>query len=187
MRMPGSGMLSWLTIAATFKWAQGQLQVLKASTTELIANDALYLSVLITENTAEDSNVVPLQRFAAADMLLFQNKDKEAETLLDSIATAFPKHPLNDDILLLHATIETKHHDYTKALTYLALIIEKYKEDVLGDDAVYRSAVIYDEDLHQPEQAKKFYEQLIIDYPGSTYVQSARQALALLSAGTPAP
>ena len=33
-----------------FKWAQDQLSVLKASTTELIANDALYLSVLITEN-----------------------------------------------------------------------------------------------------------------------------------------
>ena len=33
-----------------FSWAQAQLSVLKASTSELIANDALELSVLITEN-----------------------------------------------------------------------------------------------------------------------------------------
>ncbi|MBS1688391.1 MAG: tetratricopeptide repeat protein, partial [Bacteroidetes bacterium] len=80
-----------------FNWAQYQLSILKASTTELIANDALYLSVLITENIGPDSNYVPLLRFAHADLLLFQNKDKEAETLLDSLSSAFPKHPLNDD------------------------------------------------------------------------------------------
>jgi TolA-binding protein len=38
--------------------------------------------------------------------------------------------------------------------------------------------------LHQNDQAKHFYEQLIIDYPGSTYVQSARQKLADLNNGT---
>src|SRR5690606_27702483 len=84
-----------------FQWAQTQLTVLKSSTTELIANDALYLSVLITENTPPDSNITPLLRFAHADLLLFQNKTKEADLLLDSIATTFPENPLQDDILML--------------------------------------------------------------------------------------
>ncbi len=160
-----------------FQWAQEQLSVLKASTSELIANDALYLSVLITENTAKDSINVPFQRFAYADLLLFQNKDKEADALLDSIATSFPKHPLNDDILMLHAKIADKHHDYIKELDYLKIIYEKYGKDVLGDDAVYQTAIIYDKDLNKPGEAKKYYEQLIIDYPGSTFVQSARKRL----------
>lgn len=160
-----------------FDWAQKQLSVLKASTSDLIANDALYLSVLITENV-EDSNTVPLQRYAYADLLLFQNKDKEAETLLDSLSKVFPKHPLNDDIIMLRAQIARKHHDFAKAIEYLKFIYEKYGKDVLGDDAVYRMGEIYQNDLHQNAEAKQWYEQLLIDYPGSTYTQLARQHLA---------
>jgi tetratricopeptide (TPR) repeat protein len=159
-----------------FTWAQRQLSVLKASTSELIANDALYLSVLITENVP-DSNYYPLQRFAYADLLLFQNKDKEASALLDSISTAFPQHPLNDDILMLRAKIAEKHRDYTQALAYLKQVYEQYGKDVLGDDAVFKTAEIYEKYLKQNDQAQHFYEQLIIDYPGSTYVQTARQRL----------
>lgn len=168
-----------------FEWAQDQLNVLKASTSELIANDALYLSVLITENITEDSNYVPIRRFAHADLLLFQNKDKEAEILLDSIITAFPEHPLKDDILMQKAKLAVKHLDYNKALTYLKEIQDKYAKDVLGDDAVFTTAEIYREYLHQNSDAQKYYEQLIIDYPGSTYVQIARTRLNELS-GIPA-
>src|SRR5690606_21283346 len=119
-----------------FKWAQTQLSVLKASTSELIANDALYLSVLITENIPPDSNLIPLERFAYADLLLFQNKDSEAASLLDSISRAFPEHPLKDDILMLHSQIAVKHKDYPKALNYLKEVFEKYDKDVLADDAL---------------------------------------------------
>lgn len=169
-----------------FKWAQEQLSILKAATSELIANDALYLSVLITENT-QDSNTYPLSRFAYADLLLFQNKDKEAETLLDSIATAYPKHDLQDDILMLHARLEEKHHNYPKALEYLATILDKYKDDVLGDDAAFKSAEIYLTQLHDKDKAQKYYEQVLIDYPGSTYVQTARKRLAELKPDKPVP
>ena len=164
-----------------FVWAQRQLSILKASTSELIANDALYLSVQITENV-EDSNYVPLERFAYAGLLLFQNKDKEAEALLDSINIAFPKHPLNDDIIMARAELALKHHDYNKALAHLKTIYEKYGQDVLGDDAVFKIAEVYQNNLHQSDQAKHYYEQLIIDYPGSTYIQTARQRLAELNA-----
>lgn len=159
-----------------FDLAQKQLNILKSGTSNLISNDAIDLSVLITENV-EDSNTVPLQRFAAAGLLMFQNKDKEAETLIDSIKAAWPKHPLADDIVMMHATLATKHRDFGKALTYLKEVVDKYGKDVLGDDAVFRTAEIYDQELHQPVEAKKYYEQLIIDYPGSTYVQTARQRL----------
>lgn len=166
-----------------FDWAQRQLTRLKSATSELISNDAIDLSVLITENV-QDSNIVPLQRFAYAGLLLFQNKDKEVENLLDSISKAYPKHPLSDDILMMRADIALKHHDYNKALGYLKNIYDQYGQDVLGDDAVYKMATIYQDALHQNDQAKHYYEQLIIDYPGSTFVQSARQKLAELNNGT---
>lgn len=170
-----------------FSWAQGQLSVLKASTSELIANDALYLSVLITENITPDSNLLPLQRFAYADLLLFQNRDQEAAQLLDSLNQHFPEHPLQDDILMLDAKLAQKHGEYDKALSYLKTIYEKYGKDVLGDDAVFKTAELYETFLKQPANARKFYEQLIVDYPGSTYVQTARQRLSQLSQSTDTP
>lgn len=164
-----------------FEQAQGQLSVLKASTSELIANDALYLSVLITENVPPDSNLVPLQRFAYADLLLFQNKDQAASLLLDSIAQAFPKNPLADDILLLHSKIALKHKAYTAAIDYLKQIIEQHGKDVLADDAVFQIASIQQYALNNKVEAQRFYEQLIIDYPGSSFVQAARNKLKELS------
>lgn len=160
-----------------FEWAQRQLTILKTATSQLIANDAIYLSVLITENV-EDSDIVPLQRFAYAGLLFFQNKDNEATEVLDSINKAYPKHPLNDDILMVRADMAIKHQQYDKALEYLKTIYEQYKEDVLGDDAVFKMAEIYQNNLHQNDKAKNYYEQLIIDYQGSTFVQIARQRLA---------
>jgi tetratricopeptide (TPR) repeat protein len=168
-----------------FKWAQGQLKVLKASTTELIANDALHLSVLITENMP-DSVTDALSRFAYADLLLFQNKDKEASALLDSIATAFPKHPLQDDILMLHAKIADNHRDYTTALNYYERVANKYNDDVLADDALFKMAQLYELKLKKTAEAKQAYEDLIVRYPGSTYVQVARRKLNELQTVTPA-
>ena len=170
-----------------FKWAQLQLKVLKAATSELIANDALYLSVLITENTIDSSDTTSLKRFAYADLLLFQNRDKEAEVLVDSIAKAYPKTSLQDDILMLHARISDKRRDYTKELEYLAAILDKYKDDVLGDDAMFKTAEIYANNLNDKDKAKKYYEQLLIDYPGSTYIQTARKKLAELNSGQAMP
>jgi predicted Zn-dependent protease len=165
-----------------FNWAQLQLSVLKASTSELIANDALNLSVLITENTP-DSNTAALSLFARADLLLFQNRYADALKVLDSISVLYPKHALTDDVLMLRAALAQKRHEYDKALEYLAAVMNDHAKDVLGDDAVFKTAEIYERALNKPDEAKKFYEQLIIDYPGSTYVQIARGKLSAIGGG----
>jgi tetratricopeptide (TPR) repeat protein len=132
--------------------------------------------------------MVPLERFAYADLLLFQNKDKEAEALLDSISIAFPKHPLSDDILMLRAKLAQKHRDYLQALDYLKKVYEPCKDcgkdDLLRDDALFRTAEIYERFLKKPDQAQVFYERLIMEYPGSTFVQSARVKLLELQNST---
>ncbi len=166
-----------------FKWAQGQLAVLKASTTELIANDALALSVLITENIPADSNLTPLLRFAAADLLLFQNRTVESDQLLDSIGRVFPESNLQDDIYLLRAQIAEEEGRNADAITYLEKIREGYGQDVLGDDAVFRLAKLYDEVLKDKNRAQHYYELLITEYPGSTYIQTARTRYHQLGVG----
>lgn len=166
-----------------FKWAQRQLAVLKASTSELIANDALYLSVLITENIPVDSNITPLLRFAAADLMLFQNKTKASDLLLDSIATTFPETPLQDDIYLLRSKIAEEDGRHADAIAFLEKILSEYGQDVLGDDAAFRLARLYDEVLKDKPKALQYYEMLVVEYPGSTYIQTARTRYHKLKSG----
>jgi tetratricopeptide (TPR) repeat protein len=169
-----------------FKWAQGQLDVLKASTSELIANDALNLSVLIIENNPPaDSNITPLLMYARADLLEFQNKDEEANNTLDSIATVFPQHPLQDDILMTKARIAEKKHDYNEAAMYYQKIVTGYADDILADDALFNLASINEYFFSNTDEAKRLYEQLIIKYPGSTFINQARKRYRILRGDKP--
>lgn len=158
-----------------FKWAQDQLSVLKASTSELIANDALALSVLITENTPADSDYTALRRFAAADLLLFQNKLPEADALLDSVSKAYPKSDLQDDILMKRSVLLVRRQQYNEALALLEKVVKDYGTDVLADDALYQEGIIYETYLSQPTKAKEAFERLLVDYPGSTLAAEARK------------
>ena len=57
-----------------FEWTQTQLEALKSSTSELISNDAINLSVFIIDNLGMDTSETPMQMFAHAELLMYQNK-----------------------------------------------------------------------------------------------------------------
>ncbi len=159
-----------------FKYAQMQLDILKASTTELISNDAIDLSVLITENNPiKDSDDTPLRIFAQADLLIYQNKFKEGLHYLDSLAAEYPSHPLLDNILMKRSEIAMGKREYNEAALYLQKIIDQHGEDVLADDALYQLAMINEEHFNNKDEAKRLFEKLILDYPGSTFAERARK------------
>lgn len=167
-----------------FGWAQAQLDVLKGATAKLIANDAMDLSLLISDALAIDSNVTPLMIFARADLLAFQNKDSAAITTLDSINTLFPNHALADDILYQKANIELKHAKYNEAAIFLETIVKEYGYDILGDDALFKLADLNENQFKNIEKAKELYQQLMEQYPGSLYVVEARKRFRKLRGDT---
>lgn len=158
-----------------FLWAQAQLDVLKSATEKLIANDAMYLSMLITDNLAIDSNAAPLLIYARADLLAFQNQDSLSMITMDSITKLYPDHSLADDILFTKYKIMLKQGKYKDAAGYLQQIIDKYPTDILGDDATFRLAQLYDGQLNDKEKAKSLYEDVLKKYPGSMFVVDARK------------
>jgi len=157
-----------------FEWAQAQLDVLKGATSKLIANDALELSLLISDNTV-DSNYVPLAMFSRADLLSFQNKDSLALLTLDSINKEFPGHSLSDDILFKRYKIDFKTSKFQLAAEKLDLIILNHSDDILGDDAVFKLAELYEKKFNEIEKAKKLYQDVLLNYPGSLYTVEARK------------
>ncbi|MEA3495906.1 MAG: tetratricopeptide repeat protein [Bacteroidota bacterium] len=157
-----------------FEWANDQLDILKASTSELIANDALQLSMLIQDNLGLDSTDHALKMYARADFYLFKNNFNSATTTIDSIFLKFPQHSLSDDALFLKGRIQLKQKHFEKAIENFQNVYKNYPDDILADDALYKTAIIYEQFLNNNEEAFKIYEKIILDYPGSVFVVNAR-------------
>jgi tetratricopeptide (TPR) repeat protein len=158
-----------------FEWAAAQLNVLKAATSQFISNDAIYLALLITDNTTMDTSTEALAMFARADLLLFRNRTEEALLTLDSIELQFPFHSLTDDILHRKAQLRIKANDYEGAMALLTRLYENYAEEVLADDALFQMATIYQDHLAQPQRAMELFQEMLIKHPGSLLTAEARK------------
>ena len=163
-----------------FDWAQEQLKVLKNSTSELIANDAINLSVFIIDNLGMDTDTRAMSMYADAELLLFQNRDADASIKLDSITLLFPGHALYDDIEYSKAQIYVHKREFTKAIPLLEDIIKTYGKDLKGDDATFLLAEINEKELHNTEKAKDLYKSIITDYNSSLLVIEARKRFRTL-------
>ncbi len=158
-----------------FAYAKSQADVLKASTSQLIANDALNLSLLISDNLQSATDSLALKMYADAELLNFQNQTSRALLKLDSIPVAYPNNSLLDDIIMLKSKIYLKNNDFKSAVNMLKEIIAQHTGSIWTDDAIFTLGNLYENKLNDPEQAKILYQKLISDFPGSMYTTEARK------------
>jgi tetratricopeptide (TPR) repeat protein len=158
-----------------FEWAQIQLDVLRKSASQLIANDAMQLSLTIRDNSLEDSTQTALKKYARADLMSFQEKDNEAIDALEDIITNHKGEKIEDEALLKQGELYEKTKQFKKAEANYLKLIEFYNDDILADDAHFRLAKLYEEQLNQPEKAKELYEQIIFNFADSIYFVEARK------------
>jgi tetratricopeptide (TPR) repeat protein len=163
-----------------FQWAQAQLGILKGATSELVANDALKLSVFIMDNLGLDTTTTTMEMYASAELLAMQNKKDAALIALDKILTQFPNHALVDDIYFKKSTILLTQRKYKKAIENLELLLVNHSEDILADDAIFRIGEIYQKDLNNNEKAMEFYKRIITDFSNSVLVVEARKRFRTL-------
>lgn len=163
-----------------FDWAQAQLNVLKGSTTKLIANNAMKLSLLITDNMGLDTSTMAMEMYAKAEWLVFQNKLDESNLLLDSILTIFSGHTLSDEILYKQAEIQIKKKNFTKAVLLLEKISTDFSFDILADDALFQWAELLEKKLNDKTKAQELYEKIVLDYSDSIYTVEARKRFRAL-------
>ncbi|MFA4851851.1 MAG: tetratricopeptide repeat protein [Bacteroidales bacterium] len=158
-----------------FEWAKAQLDVLKAATSKLIANDAMELSLLISDNSETDSTYMALGMYAGADLLIFRNKPDDGLLTLDSLLAKYPNHSLSDEVYYKKADVYLKKGLNDSAVVYYQKIIDKYWFDILGDDAMFRLAALYEDVYKDSKKAMDMCEKLMTIYPGSTYAVEARK------------
>jgi tetratricopeptide (TPR) repeat protein len=167
-----------------FEWASHQLKVLKSASSQLIANDALDLFLLISDNTVEDSLQVALKKFAHADFLLFQNKKQEALEKFQLLLKEHKGEDIEAVTLVRIGKIYEKQSDFIKALENFNAIITNHKESIYIDEALYYSAEIYNIHLNDPEKAKPLYEEMIFKHEDSIFYVDSRNKYRKLRGDT---
>ena len=163
-----------------FDWAETQLKVLKSSTSQLTANDALDLQLLISDHKASDSLHTALKLYAKAEVLTLQNKPTEAISVLESILENHKTDPIIDQALLAQAQLYESEKMYSNAEANYIRIITAYKDDILADDAYFYLAELYRLHLNQPEKAKLNYETIIFNHEDSIHFVAARKQYRIL-------
>lgn len=158
-----------------FDWANTQLSVLKSSTSQLIANDALDLHLLILNNIGQDSLKRPLELFARAQLLSYQNKTGQSIDTLQIILDDFKGSAVEDDALVFQAELYAGLRQYKKAEANYLTVMSNYDKSILIDKAVYRLAQLYQTELNRPDLAKEYYEKILFNYPSSIYLVDARK------------
>lgn len=172
--------------AGEFNWAKAQADILKGATSKLIANDALDLSMVISDAIGVDSTQeAPLQLFATAELMILQHHYEEAIKVLDSINSNFSNNNLGDDIFFKKAQIYSTQNKFTDAETMYKNVVEFYPEGLYADDSQYKLAELYELKLNDKEKAKTAYQDLLVKYPGSIYTVEARKRFRNLRGDTP--
>lgn len=157
-----------------FAWAQTQLDVLKAATSKLIANDAMTLSLIIGDNLEYDPDGKELNRLARADYKIYQHKEDQALLILDSIC-------LDGNLiskphaLYRKAEIIEKRKEYAEADSLFLQIVAEFPDSYMADDALMKAALLEHHQLKAREAAKEHYELLIDQYPTSLYTAQAKK------------
>jgi tetratricopeptide (TPR) repeat protein len=163
-----------------FDWARAQLDVLKAATSRLIANDAMRLSLTIQDNIGTDGNTLPLQMYARAEKLGFMNQYEASLAVLDSVVMLFPNHPIHDDVMYAKAKIELKRGNYKGADSLLSDLLDRFPGGLLADEALLERARLHDEVFEDKGKAMQLYQKLFSGFPGSLHAATARNRFRYL-------
>ncbi|MTI29855.1 tetratricopeptide repeat protein, partial [Xanthovirga aplysinae] len=158
-----------------FELALSHLDILKEATSREIANNAMELSLRIKDNTVFDTTAAAMKSYAAIELLLFQNQKEMALKKLEELLKTYPGHTLTDEIWWLQANIFQDLGDFDQVVNKLKLIVDNFPEDILGDDAAYLLAKVYEENLADENKAMELYQNFLITYKGSIYVPDARK------------
>ena len=157
-----------------FEWAQAQLNILKGATSELIANNAIQLSVFITDNLGLDSNTDAMMGYAAIELLVAQHRLNEAITSLNAWEQVYDEHVLMDNALVMRAEIYEKQRNPEAAIRTYNRLLERFESSILCDNVHWALAELYQK-REEHERVKEHCLAILTDFPDSRLVNSARE------------
>lgn len=166
-----------------FDWALKQVKVLKASETQLIANDALELFLLITDNNQVDSTYAALTAFAKADFKKFQRKTQASIEAFEQLKKDFPNDVINEPGAIRLGQLYTEEGKIQEAIKSYEYIIKNASESIYIDEAYYYCGVLYLK-LNEKERAKSCFEKVIVEHVDSIFYNKCQFEYRMLRGDT---
>ena len=163
---------------AKFDSAATKLQTITANVNTDLTNDALQLLYFIQEN--KTTNPTALAEFAKADLLMRERKYSEALAQFEDVLKQYPAALLDDDGMMKIGELQLLLNHDQEALKVFQQIVEDMPTSILRDRAQMRIGEIYEKRLKDKAKAIEAYEQVLIHYPTSLYLEEARKKIRLL-------
>jgi len=157
-----------------FEWANAALNILKSATSKLVANDAMTLSLTISDNLEYDT--IGLQRIAKADYYIYQHRYALANQMLDSVVAYNPNEVSLPSAFYRKAKIAFNAGDYEFADSLYRRVYEGYADSYIADEALIEDALLLENQLNRKEDAMECYSRLFDYYTASVYVAQARKS-----------
>jgi len=159
-----------------FDWAKTQFDVLKAATSKLISNDAMYMSLMISDNTFldTDTDYTALKLYAKAKLLIEREALDSALLALNFIENTYPAHSLVDDVIWERAKIQLSKGKTEESIQSLMEVVNYNGSKILADDALYLLGDIYENTYGDKEKAMEYYQRVFSEHAGSILASQAR-------------
>ena len=158
-----------------FPWSLTQLKVLRSATSKLIANDAMELSLTISDHSLEDTTFVALKAYSYADLKQYQNKRQEAISLYDKLLQNHKGDPIEDEALLKQAKLYELESNFEAAKNNYQIIIDNFSDGILADDAYYYLGLLFEDQFKDKNKAQALFERIIYDYADSIHFVDSRR------------
>ena len=157
-----------------FEWANASLNILKSATSKLVANDAMTLSLTISDNLEYDT--IGLKRLAKADYYMYQHRYELANQMLDSVVAYNPNEVSLPSAFYRKAKIAVNEGDFALADSLYKRVYEGYADSYIADEALVDDALLLENQLNRKEDAMECYARLFDYYTASVYVAQARKS-----------
>lgn len=155
--------------------AEAKLKTFTESSESDLANNALQFLFFIQENSKSSG----LADFALADLHMRQRKYSESLAEFRECIKRHPQALFNDD-----ATLKTG--EILLLMGKPAEALEAFREvagmpmSIIGDRAQMRLGEVYETRMRDNEKAIKAYEELLVKFPRSLFVEQARNRIRML-------
>ncbi len=157
------------------------INLLKESTKILssdFANDALELSAFINSTRKDSLNLL---LYAKADLLVLQNKLKEAAVEFKALSDNPNLFIINDFAKIKLAEIAIAENDYSFAIKLLEEGLENKKITIFEEKSTFLLAQCYHYGIKNLQKAEEIYKKLLEFFPNSLYFDRVREQLFILN------
>jgi outer membrane assembly lipoprotein YfiO len=111
---------------------------------------------------------------------------KEADQRLEEVQDNLGLHNLYVANYYYKLSVDQKKGGLKGAQSRYREVLDKYPNFSFMDEALFKLAVTYQIE-EETDQAAKYFQQLVRDYPNSDYVEKAKEQLQLIGASVPQP